>query len=205
MSNLIIVGAGGHTRPVIDIAVLLGYNIVGIIDTNYSGEPEKIMDIEVIGGLDILKEYHPDQADVFVAIGDNAKRKETTEEVIEQGFAIPNMVHPSAIISNSAQFGGGILINAGAIINAMSEIGNGVILNTGAIIDHECKIGAFVHLAPGTALAGRVQVGEGSFVGIGSSVIDKIKIGSHVMVGAGSVIIRDLADDERVVGASKKL
>ena len=75
MKDLIIIGAGGHTRPVIDVAFSLGYEVIGIIDVDYKGSEERIMGVEVIGGMDKLTGFAPDLVQVFIAIGDNSERQ----------------------------------------------------------------------------------------------------------------------------------
>ena len=205
MKDLIIIGAGGHARPVIDVALLNGYKIIGIIDLDYSGVAEKVLGAEVLGGIDILQNYSQKNVSVFIAIGDNHKRKIITERVESQGFNIPTLIHHTAILSKFTNVGNGTFINAGAIINAKSNIGAGVIINTGAIIDHETTIESFVHVAPGVSISGRVSVGKCTFIGVGSSIIDKVNIGENVIIGAGSVIIKDIESNTRVVGISRIL
>ena len=44
-TQLVLIGAGGHCRVIIDTAKRLGLNILGIIDIDYDGNKEKILDI----------------------------------------------------------------------------------------------------------------------------------------------------------------
>jgi sugar O-acyltransferase (sialic acid O-acetyltransferase NeuD family) len=205
MKQLVVIGAGGHARPVIDVAMSLGYEIIGIIDVDYTGAQETLMGVDVIGGMEKLTDFVPSLVMVFIAVGDNNKRKAITEKVMSYNFDIPSLVHNSSIISHSVMMGKGVFINAGAIINAMAAIGSGAIINTGAIVDHESLIGDFSHVAPGVSIAGRVAIGSCSFIGVGTSVIDKINIGENVIVGAGSTIIKDVESNTKVVGVSRIL
>ena len=205
MKELVIIGAGGHARPVVEIAQLNNINLVGIVDTNFSGNDERILGAKVIGGMDVLNNYDFNRTALFLAIGDNIERKELTESLINKGFEIMTLVHPNAIVSSSAELDSGVLVCAGAIINPLASVGIGTIVNTGTIIDHETQIGAFCHLAPGVKIAGRVKIGDQSFIGIGSSVIDKIQIGEEAVIGAGSVVIKNIPGKTRVVGVSKFL
>jgi len=201
--NLIIIGAGGHARVVIDAAIKAEYSILGIIDVNFTGSPEKIMGYDVIGDYSVLTNYPKDSTCVFIAIGENSQREKFFNKVIEDGFNIPVIIHPTAIISDNMEIDGGSFVNAGAIINAKAQIMTGSIINTGAIIDHEVIIGKFCHIAPGVCISGRTKVGNHSFIGTGASVIDKISIGNNVIIGAGSIIIKDIESETKVVGVSK--
>lgn len=203
MKDLLILGCGGHSRTVIDTAKLLGRSIVGLIDLNFSGVDERILGVSVIGGSDQLANYSPDNAEVFIAIGDNEERSEVSDWVKNQGFTIISLVHPSAIVSSTVTVGKGVIVCAGCIINPMAKLADGVIVNTGSIVDHETAVGEFTHLAPGTRIAGRVSIGKHSFIGIGASVVDKVTLGDNVIVGAGSVVLHSIKDNTTVVGISK--
>ena len=207
MSNrqsLLIIGAGGHARPVVDAAIRAGHEVAGIIDHRYAGQTELILGIPVIGGIDELNDFDQASTRCFIAIGDGEEREKLSLLVAEQGFEIVRLIHPTAIISEHTEIASGCFINAGAILNAGVALGTGTIINTGAIIDHETKIGAYCHIAPGVRIAGRVRIGDFSFIGIGASVIDKITIGDHVTVGAGSVIIRNIESQTKVAGVPGK-
>ncbi|MEE9319792.1 MAG: hypothetical protein V3U76_05030, partial [Granulosicoccus sp.] len=80
-------------------------------------------------------------------------------------------IHPSAMISASAEIGAGTLVFHGSKIQAGTQVGRGVIVNTGGSIDHECTIGDFAHIAPNVTLCGYVEVGEGANIGAASVVI----------------------------------
>ncbi|MGB1103634.1 MAG: acetyltransferase [Crocinitomicaceae bacterium] len=206
MKNLLIIGAGGHARPVIEIALLNDYTIVGVVDLNFRGQDESILGIDVIDGKDLISNFPPDEIALCFAIGDNNERKEKMTEFVHIGYtAYPTLIHPRAIVSDSSEIEDGAVICAGAIINPMVKVGKGVIINTGAIIDHESIIGDYAHLAPGSKLAGRVHIGENTFVGIGTCIIDKIEVGKNVIIGAGSTIIKNISSNKKVVGVSKLL
>jgi len=198
--ELIIVGAGGHARAVIDAAELQGFNILGIVDTNYHEQDETIINYEVIGGFSELEHFDRKATNVFIAIGDAKERNVYFEEVKKMGFSIPKIIHPTAILSKYVTIGDGVFVNAGVILNAKVVIGANSVVNTGAILDHEVHLGRHSHVASGCKIGGRVRIGDFTFIGIGATVIDKIKIGSHVMVGAGSVVINDVESNSTVVG-----
>jgi len=138
--------------------------------------------------------------DIFIAIGKNVVRQKLQDEFSLLGFNIVNIVHPSAIIANSAIIGEGSLLAAGAIINPDTKVGRGCIINTGATVDHDCELKDFVHISPGVNLAGSVCVGNRSWAGIGSCVIENIIIGDDVIIGAGAVVISHVDNNKKVFG-----
>jgi sugar O-acyltransferase (sialic acid O-acetyltransferase NeuD family) len=192
MSKIInIVGAGGHSKVVIEIAELLGFEIAGVYDQN--DQVREILKYPVRHDFSNI----PKDEKFFFALGSNLNRKKNVETFQSEHF---NLIHPSAIISKNTEMGTGNAVMAGVVVNSSSKIGNHCIINTSASIDHDCEIGDYVHISPQVALAGNVKVAEGAQIGIGSSVKQNIAIGKWSVVGAGSVVIKDVPDNVVVVG-----
>lgn len=205
MKNLLVIGTGGHARPVVDIAQLMGFNVLGCIDINFSGNSENILGVPVIGGMEELAKHNPNEISAFIAIGDNKQRAAIRAKLHQLKFKLTTLIHPSVIKANDLIIGSGSLICAGAILNPKVEIGECCILNTGVIIDHETKIDNCTHIAPGVKIAGRAKIGQSVFVGIGSVIIDKIVVGNNAVIGAGSIILDHVTENTTVVGLHKKL
>lgn len=194
--SIIIKGAGGHARVVIDCARAQGRTVACAYDPFQDGE---------VYGIPIRRRYDPadfPKAEAVVAIGDNAVRRQVSENV---KHAFTNIIHPSAMISSFATVGDGNMILHGVIVQASARIGHHVILNTGSQVDHDCSIGDFVHIAPGAILCGNVQIGEGSFVGTGAIIIPGKKVGAWSIIGAGSVVIDNIPDYVVAVGNPAKV
>jgi sugar O-acyltransferase (sialic acid O-acetyltransferase NeuD family) len=202
--KLVLIGSGGHCRVIIDTAKRLGLNILGIIDIDYNGNKEEILDVPVIGGISTLSELDPNEVSVNVSIGDNLIRAKYFKMAKEKGFSTPSIISKTAIISEYATINSGNFINTAAVINAEAEIGENSIINTGVIIEHEVVIGKNCHVCPGVKIGGRVTIGDGAFIGIGTSVIDYVSIGNNAVIGAGSVIIGDVESNSKVVGVYGK-
>jgi sugar O-acyltransferase (sialic acid O-acetyltransferase NeuD family) len=191
MHNIILQGAGGHARVVIDCAIAQGRTVACLFEPDGEGE---------LYGIPIRNAYYPQDyqdAQAVVAIGDNAIRKSVAEMT---KHAFTNIIHPSVILSSFATLGQGNVFFHRVTVQAETRIGDHVILNTGAQVDHDCTIGNFVHLAPGAILCGNVEVGEGAFIGTGAIVIPRKKIGAWSIVGAGAVVIDDVPEGVVVVG-----
>lgn len=197
--NVVVIGAGGHARPLIDAAQQAGFDIACVVDLNYSGADERILGCAIAGGTDLLDGDAVPHA-ALLAIGDNSQRREWFDKLAASGWVFPNVVHPSATMSPHCNVGVGIFVNAGAIVNAAAKLGDNCIVNTGAIVDHESCLGSHSHVGPGAQIAGRVTIGRESFVGIGATVIQGLTIGNRVTIGGGAAIIRDVPDDATVVG-----
>jgi len=198
-SPLVIIGAGGHARVVLDIAQLLSYPVAALVDED---KPADSVDaVPVIKSIRMLN-HSPESYEYIVAIGDNFSRARIVESLT---VAVPRirfarLVHPRATIAPSSIVGEGTVVMAGAVVNPGSRIGRHCIVNTRASIDHDNQIGDFASLAPGALTGGNVRVNDYSVVSLGASVIHGITIGTHSIVGAGAVVVKDVADFSIVIG-----
>lgn len=189
---MILLGASGHAKVIIDILEKSGQPIEGLYDTN----PE----LTSLAGKPVLQQSElsprPDQ-EAIVCIGDNRIRK-----MVVKGLSMPfgTAIHASVQLGADVNIGGGTVVMAGAVINPSTNIGDHCIINTTASIDHDCEIGNYVHISPNSTLCGGISVGEGTHIGAGATIIPNIKIGKWAVIGAGAVVIADVPDFAVVVG-----
>jgi len=196
--RLLIIGASGHGKVVADIAIKMNvWKSIAFLDDN---ELLKMsLGLKVIGKTEDAFKYI-DDADIFVAVGNNAAREKIQKKLEEKGASIPVLVHPNAVIGSEVELGKGTVAMAGVVINSATKIGRGCIINTGATLDHDNLIQDYVHISPGAHLAGTVNVYKGSWIGIGSTVSNNVSINSCCIVGAGAVVVRDINEPGTYVG-----
>ena len=203
MTSLVLIGAGGHGRVVLDAArTQPDLKVVGFIEIDRA--------IQDIDGVPILGD------DAFLgsllargishgvvsvgAIGPEPRRAALFARMLAAGLSGAVVVHAQATVSPTSELGEGTVVLARAVVNPGARVGRNVIVNTAAIVEHDCAIGDHVHLSPGAILGGGVQVGEGAHVGIGATVIQGIHIGAGAMVAAGAVVVADVPAGARVAG-----
>jgi UDP-perosamine 4-acetyltransferase len=205
--NVVIIGAGGHGKVVLDILRAAGqYSPVGFIDADVFRAGSTAGGLPVLGSINMLpKLRRQDVAGAIVAIGDNRVRRSYAGLVFESGLQLISAIHPSAIISPMVNIGTNVVVAAGAILCTEVRIADSVIVNTGATIDHECQVGPAVHICPGSILAGRVQVEEEAFIGMGAKLLPCVRIGARAVVGAGAVVREDVAEGTTVVGVPARM
>lgn len=202
MEEVVIFGAGGHGRVVLDIlAQARTARPIGFLDNNKKLHGRRIDGLPVLGGMDQAPSLLGDnRRKAIIAIGDNGVRRDIARTVEEMGFELINAIHPSSRLATNVMLGKGLVIAAGALVCAHAQIGDYAILNTGCIVDHESMIGMASHICPGVRLAGHVVVESCAFVGIGATVVQNVRIGFEAIVGAGAVVVRDVAPMTTVVG-----
>jgi sugar O-acyltransferase (sialic acid O-acetyltransferase NeuD family) len=205
--DVVILGAGGHGRVVLDIIQQAKkHKPVGFLDNNTALHGRRMDGLTVLGGLERLQELkeHGISA-AIIAIGDNGVRRAMANILEENSFQLVNAIHPSAQLAGSVTVGKGVVIAAGALVCAHCQIGDYAILNTGCIVDHESMIGTATHVCPGVRLAGHVTVESGAFLGIGATVVQNIRVGFEAVVGAGSVVIQNVDPMTTVVGVPARV
>jgi UDP-N-acetylbacillosamine N-acetyltransferase len=193
--DLVIWGASGHARVVIDAVRLDGrFRPVALLDDRPDGaRPDELDGVPVIGGRECLAELRArGVSSLIVAFGKCEPRLAAADTALAAGFALATIVHPRATIARNATIGAGSFVAAGAVINPGTTIGSSVIVNTSASIDHDCTIGDGAHICPGVVIAGSVTVGRAAWLGVGCVVSNGLAIGTGSTVGAGAVVIRDI-------------
>lgn len=186
---MILYGASGHGKVIVDILESLGIPIDFIVDDNPS--THRLLEYEVRrnqGGYD----------EAIISIGNCQIRKKIVENLNVKKYI--SAIHPSAIISPRASIDEGTVVMQGAIIQTCAKVGKHCIINTGASVDHDCVLDDYVHVAPHATVAGGVEVGECSWIGAGAVVKQYIKIGRNCMIGAGAVVVKDVPDNTTVIG-----
>lgn len=197
--DLIIYGASGHGRVVLDAARCSGqFRIVGFLDDNPLLKNQMLSGVPILGGRERLAEYRG--CHVALGIGTNEARCTLAQAVEALGARFAVVIHPGACVAPGVPLGAGTVVMAGVVVNVDARIGKHAILNTGATVDHDCALGDFVHLSPGVHLAGNVTVGRLSHIGIGASVLPGVSIGERCTIGAGAAVISNVADDITAVG-----
>jgi sugar O-acyltransferase (sialic acid O-acetyltransferase NeuD family) len=199
--SALVIGAGGHARVVGALLHANDVNIRGYLDANFvPGKQEIIKYAPLLGRPEDIQAYAADLHEIYIAVGDNRRRREIFEQLTAAGYELPPLVHPSAVIESDCAIGKGAQVCLGAILATEVTIAEGVIVNSGSSVDHEGKVGAFSHIAPGAILAGRVTVGREVFVGIGARVAQGLYIGDGAVIGAGAIVLKDVAPGARILG-----
>lgn len=193
---MILFGASGHAKVIIDILILNGITPQAVFDD--APAHSEILGIPVHSSADISTF----DADAIISVGNNRARKFLSQKF---PFQYITAIHPGAVVSTFTKIGAGTVCMAGSLINPDAEVGSHCIINTGAVVEHDCIIEDFVHISPNASLAGGVTVGEGSQVGIGACVRQGIKIGKWCVIGAGAVVVKDIPDFAVVVGNPAKI
>lgn len=180
---MVIYGASGHSKVVIDILEANGIDIDYIVDDNIN--INSLLGYKVVRDIGVYDES-------LIAIGACNVRRRIAERIKVKHYV--TAVHPTAIISPRATLDAGTVVMQGAIVQSNAVVGKHCIVNTGASVDHDVVVNDFVHIASHATITGGVVVGSGTWIGAGAVVRQGINIGRDCMIGAGSVVVSDVPD-----------
>ncbi len=199
------IGAGGHSAVMIEaIRLAAEFEVVALVDHDPSLIGADVLGVKVVGDDGKLKELLAGGLrHAFLGVGSVGRmedRGRLIKRILDLGFELITVVHPSAYISPSAVLGRGVSVLAKAVVNARSAVGDHSIVNTGALVEHDCVVGSNVHVASGAVVCGGVKVGADSLVGAGSVIRQYLQVGDNAVIGAGSVVVSNVASSSTVLG-----
>ena len=204
MSKLVLLGAGGHCKSVLDSAKRMNYFDEIVITDPNEKKGTSILGCTVVGADDCLEELYQQGFDnAFVTVGSveiNPLREVLADKAAGIGYKFPIIQDPSAVVSDSADVRDGTFIGKKAVVGADAIVGKHCIINTGAVIEHECSIGDYTHISVGTTICGEVRIGRNCMIGASSTVIQNRRIADNCVIGAGAVVIKDVSYNTTVVG-----
>jgi sugar O-acyltransferase (sialic acid O-acetyltransferase NeuD family) len=207
VSGLVIIGAGGFGREVLDVVEALeaaGHRLDfrGFLD---DGE----VDCERLArrGAVLLGDVasFPMYGDQFIiGIGSTFVRSQIAQRLEQLGAQPVTVIHPASTIGGDTEIGQGSVLTAGTRLTTNVRLGRHVHINLNVTIGHDSSIGDFVSIFPGATISGDVQIGDRVTIGTGANVINGVAIGDGAYVGAGAVVTRDVEPGVTVAGVPAK-
>jgi UDP-perosamine 4-acetyltransferase len=193
--RVLVLGGGGHAKPVIETLRALGAEIIGVLDDAPRGP---VLGVPVLGAMADLAGSGAEA--VVIAIGDNPTRQRLGAACRQAGLALPKLIHPAALVSDSATIGEGAQVMARAVIGAEARIGPLALINTGAIVEHDTVIGEAAHVAPGAVLCGFVRVGARALIGAGAVFHPGVIVGADAVIAPGAAVGEEIPNHARMGG-----
>ena len=102
------------------------------------------------------------------------------------------------IIEDDVEIGSGCTIDRGSVDDTM--IGKNSYLDNQVHIAHNVKIGSNCMIAGQVGFAGSSKIGNGVSIGGQAGVSGHLKIGNNVKIGGGSGVVKDIEDNQIVMG-----
>lgn len=183
MEKLLLVGAGGFGRVVLEHASLI-YDCAFIDD----GDVKVIDGVPVIGKTMDMASFFPAYKLLLVTIGNNSLREKLYKKAEQIGYSFPNLIHPSAYVSPCAQLGSGVIILNNAVVQNGAKIGNGCIINPGVEAHHDSSIGNYCLIYTNSVVRSLALVGERVWIGSTVTISTSAYVPKDSKVEDGAVI-----------------
>jgi UDP-N-acetylbacillosamine N-acetyltransferase len=205
LKSNIILGAGGHSRAILENLLIQNKKNIKLYDLNFSSNSiniilkNKVRDFKKISKNEISKKNN-----MFLAIGNNILRKKYFKNYSNK-INMPNLISKNSNISSFSKVGIANFFNHFTYIGPNSIIGNNNIINTQSLIEHDVKIGNHCHIGPAVKIGGSCTIMDNVMCGIGTIIINNINICSNVIIGAGSIITSNIYKPGTYVTVKNKL
>lgn len=203
MRDLVVIGAGGMAREVLDVVEAINlvkeaWKVVGLVaEPAPEGSLLRQRGYHFLGTIDKLRDL---DCDVVIGIGNGSVRSRIDADVTSWGHRSAILVHPAATVGSEVEIGAGTVLLAGARVTTNIVLGRHVHINQNATVGHDCRLADYVSVNPLAAVSGSVTIGSETMVGANAVIIEGRRVGRRCTIGAGAVVIRDIDDDQIVVG-----
>jgi sugar O-acyltransferase (sialic acid O-acetyltransferase NeuD family) len=190
--NIILIGGGGFSYEIAEVAILNNYNVLGYVDFQ-----ETDSDLSYLGLPDAYFARRDKDDYFFPAYGavdrkGLLRRSESLNDI--SGLNIPSLVSPNAHVSSNVEIGAGVFLAHGVVVNQKAKIRDFCIVNTNSVIGHDVQLGKYSIVSGNVFIGGGAVIGSNSILGPGANIMQSINIGSNVVVSFGSNVGRDVPD-----------
>lgn len=207
MIDLIIVGAGGFGREVYqwltdwqgaDRQRQIEFRIKGFL----SNDADILNDFKLpVGILGDENNYQYQPNDRFVmGIGTTKRKTQVAKRMLRQGARFISLIHPTALISNSAKIGKGVVICPFVTICTNATVGNFAMMNIYSSAGHDAVIGDYSVLSPYATLNGHAVLEEGVFMGTHTTVVNNKTVGANSRISANSLVVQNIPPHKTMLG-----
>ena len=201
--RVVIVGAGGFGREVLDIVEALDraegpVTFLGFVDDGAVREDLLARrGAEWLGPSSMLPTL---DAHYVIGIGNGAVRRRLDEAFLADGCQPTRLIHPLASFGSDVRFGEGIIMAAGSRVTTNIGLGRHVQLHVNSTVGHDSELHDYVSVYPGATVSGNVVLERCVTIGTGANVLPGRRVGEGAHVGAGAVVTADVAPGSIVVG-----
>jgi sugar O-acyltransferase (sialic acid O-acetyltransferase NeuD family) len=203
--DMVIIGAGGHAREILDILTEKCENIC-FFDNISKFDNEKFLGkYPIITSLQELRQIFKVNPEFVLGIGKSSHRKMLFHQCLKMGGKPESVIANTAMISQYAKLGQALNIMQRVFVSNSAIIGDGSLINAGALIHHDVQVGCFCEISPGVILTGGTILGNSVTIGAGAVVTPNVCIGGNAVIGAGSVVITDIQSNSLAVGVPAKV
>lgn len=130
------------------------------------------------------------------------KRKECIAAMKKYINFVPySIIHPSAIIAETAKIGEGCFIQPNTTISSNVIMGDHCVINYNASVGHDSILADNIFIQPGARVSGNCNIGTGTMLGSNSFILQNVTVGEDCLIDALTYIHDDL--QKRMIVSSR--
>jgi sugar O-acyltransferase (sialic acid O-acetyltransferase NeuD family) len=203
MTDVIIIGAGGHAAELDDyfsyaasLSDVQKVRITGFLDDKPDNYKRYKLSAPLVGGIKDHKVI--EGQNYIIGIAGLEYRRLIVSRFLAEGATFLTFIHPTACVSGSAVIDSGSIVGPNANIGPNVRIGKFTLINARCSIGHDTLIGDYNIISPNVCFSGFSIVGDENLFGINSATIPGINIGNSNTIAAGMVLNQDVGDNSVV-------
>lgn len=204
---IIVVGAGGFGREVLDVIDAINatghvWDVVGVADDNPAEanlERLQARGTVVLGTVNHVVENQP-PCHFAVGVGAPQARRALAERLERAGFEPATLIHPTATQGFDVEIGPGAVICAGVRLTTNIRLGRYVHLNLNSTVGHDSTVGDFVSVNPLASISGDCIVEDDVLIGVAAVLLNQVRVGRGAIVGGSACVVRHVSAGVTVKG-----
>jgi sugar O-acyltransferase (sialic acid O-acetyltransferase NeuD family) len=206
MTPILIVGAGGFGREILDqaqgdYAHGKDWTIKGFLDGRINILKDFNVNVSICG--DPINHQVSPGEQFLLGLSKPEDKKKYTENILKQGGYFINLC-TSLHRAKSSVMGIGNVFGLGVQLSADSKLEDFISIQAGTIIGHDVSIKSFCHIGAQCFVAGNVKIGAGSVIHPHSVITAGAQLGENVIVSPGSVVYGKIPSGITVMGNPAK-
>ena len=196
---MIILGAGGHAKEILDILISKKYDKeIILIDELIKHDNTFLNTYRVTNSI---KNLNTNQNNFIVGVGKINLRKRLSTIALNNGLNWIGVRSENIIIGNiNVNIDYTVDIMQNVTISGSVTICKGTLINRNVSIHHDVTIGENCVISPGVQILGNCNIGNNVFIGAGCTILPKIKIDDNAIIGAGSLVNKNIPESTKTFG-----
>ncbi|MBD3947184.1 acetyltransferase [Nocardioides ganghwensis] len=210
---IVIVGAGGFGREVIDVVDAINaqaaapeWEIVGVVDDSPTEINLKHLErrgTPFLGGTEKPFSW-PEPVYYVVGIGNPRVRRLIADRYDAAHLKAATLVHPAVTQGFDVRIGAGSVVCAGVRLTTNISLGRHVHLNLNVTVGHDTTLEDFVSVNPLASISGDCVIEDDVLVGVAGVVLNGLTVGRGATVGGSACVVRDVTPGLVVKGVPAK-
>ncbi len=194
MKKIYILGAGGFGRELLqwikDInKVEKRWEIGGFLDDDPKALEGVECDYSIVG---TISGWEPSDDEEFaLGIASPVLKRKITGELKEKGATFADVIHPTAMVSEFAHYGEGLVMFPYSKLSCNSTVGDFVTILSSPI-GHDTFIGDYSVISVNCNIIRNVKIGKDVFLAAGVCVAQDVEVGDGAYLGLGAVVLKDV-------------